>query len=259
MRKRITIFIMLSALITGLGAGCSFDSKNITLKNPKPNSVVSLPFKIEGKARVFEGTVNFRLKDSDNQIIYEGFTTAKMPEVDKHGPYEAQINYLLKAPATKNITLDVFSISAKDGTLENMISVPLVINIPEVYEADIYFNNTNLDPEITCTKVFPVKRIIPMTPIVATDTLNALLNGVSPEESRQGYFTNINLGTKLNDLKINGETVTVDFNEILGINVGGSCRVSSIRAQIEETIKQFSGIKNVLISINGETEEALQP
>jgi spore germination protein GerM len=41
--------------------------------------------------------------------------------------------------------------------------------------------------------------------------------------------------------------------------VGGSCRVSGIRNQIIQTLKQFPTIKNVVISVEGNSEEALQP
>ena len=51
----------------------------------------------------------------------------------------------------------------------------------------------------------------------------------------------------------------VDFDEQLEFQVGGSCRVSAIRAQIIQTIKQFSTVKDVIISINGRTEDILQP
>jgi spore germination protein GerM len=51
----------------------------------------------------------------------------------------------------------------------------------------------------------------------------------------------------------------VDFDERLGFQVGGSCRVSAIRAQITETLMQFSTVKSVVVSINGRTEDVLQP
>jgi spore germination protein GerM len=50
-----------------------------------------------------------------------------------------------------------------------------------------------------------------------------------------------------------------DFNERLEYQVGGSCRVSAIRAQISETLKQFPTIKDVIILINGRKEDVLQP
>jgi len=41
--------------------------------------------------------------------------------------------------------------------------------------------------------------------------------------------------------------------------VAGSCRVGAIRAQIEETLKQFPTVQNVIISVNGNTENILEP
>jgi len=50
-----------------------------------------------------------------------------------------------------------------------------------------------------------------------------------------------------------------DFDEQLEFQVGGSCRVSAIRAEITQTLKQFSTVKEVVISIDGRTEDILQP
>jgi len=41
--------------------------------------------------------------------------------------------------------------------------------------------------------------------------------------------------------------------------MGGSCRVSAIRSQITQNLLQFPTIKNVIISVNGRTEDILQP
>jgi spore germination protein GerM len=51
----------------------------------------------------------------------------------------------------------------------------------------------------------------------------------------------------------------VDFDEQLNYQVGGSCRVMAIRAQIEQTLKQFSTVDSVIISVNGQTEGILEP
>ncbi|MBU3925210.1 GerMN domain-containing protein, partial [Patescibacteria group bacterium] len=51
----------------------------------------------------------------------------------------------------------------------------------------------------------------------------------------------------------------VDFDERLEFQAGGSCRVAAIRAEITETLKQFPTVNNVVISINGRTEDILQP
>ncbi|PIP22172.1 MAG: hypothetical protein COX38_02115, partial [Candidatus Nealsonbacteria bacterium CG23_combo_of_CG06-09_8_20_14_all_39_25] len=48
-------------------------------------------------------------------------------------------------------------------------------------------------------------------------------------------------------------------DEQLEFQVGGSCKVSAIRAQITQTLKQFPTVDEVVISINGRTEDILQP
>ena len=123
----------------------------------------------------------------------------------------------------------------------------------------VFFNNNNLDPEFSCNKVFPVEREVAKTQAIARVALEELLKGVNEEEKNQGYFTNINPNVTIQSLKIENGIAYVDFNEQLEFQVGGSCRVSAIRAQITQTLKQFSTIKDVIISINGRKEDILQP
>ena len=63
----------------------------------------------------------------------------------------------------------------------------------------------------------------------------------------------------VNSLIVKDDIVKVDFDEQLGYQIGGSCRVMAIRSQIMGTLVQFSEINNVIISINGRTEDILQP
>lgn len=123
----------------------------------------------------------------------------------------------------------------------------------------IYFNNGKLDPEISCNKVFPVIREIPKTTAIARATLEELLKGLTQSEKDEGFFSNINNGVKVQKLTIENGVAKVDFDEQLQFQVGGSCRVAAIRAQITETLKQFPTVKSVIISINGRTEDILQP
>ena len=51
----------------------------------------------------------------------------------------------------------------------------------------------------------------------------------------------------------------VDFDKTLEQGVGGSCRVTAIRAQIEKTLQQFLEIDEVVISIDGRAGDILQP
>jgi len=129
----------------------------------------------------------------------------------------------------------------------------------ELMTVKAYFNNSNMDPEVSCNKVFPVERSIPKTQAVARAALEELLKGVTDAEKNAGFFTSINPGVKIQSLTIENGIAKADFDEQLEFQVGGSCRVSSIRAEITETLKQFPAVDSVIISINGRTEDILQP
>jgi len=123
----------------------------------------------------------------------------------------------------------------------------------------VFFNNNKMDPEFSCNKVFPVERSVLKSGELEREALAELLIGPTQNEVMEGFFTSINSGVKINNISINGQTIRVDFDERLEEATGGSCRVAAIRAQITQTLKQFSGIKNVIISIDGRTEDILQP
>jgi spore germination protein GerM len=130
---------------------------------------------------------------------------------------------------------------------------------PEKITVKAFFNNSLMDPEISCNKVFPVERQVDKTQAVARAALEELLKGVSKEEQESGFYTSLNLGVRINKLTIEGGVARVDFDKQMEFEMGGSCRVSAIRAQITETLKQFPSVQSVIISVEGRTEDILQP
>ena len=129
----------------------------------------------------------------------------------------------------------------------------------EMTEVQVFFNNSKFDPEASCNIVFPVKREIQKTEAVGRAALEQLLAGPTQEEKDAGYFTSINPGVKIQKLTIVDGTAKVDFDAQLEFQVGGACRVSAIRSEITQTLKQFPTVKEVVISIDGRTEDILQP
>ncbi len=124
----------------------------------------------------------------------------------------------------------------------------------------VYFGNANLNKEmLDCGLVYPVERQVVKTPAVARAALLELLAGPTLAESNGGYFTSINPGVKLNYIGIVGDVARVDFDKKMDESMGGSCRVTAIRAQITRTLMQFPTVKSVVISVDGNSEEALQP
>ncbi len=131
---------------------------------------------------------------------------------------------------------------------------------PETMTIKVFFGNSKLDPEILdCSKNFSVERTIPKTLAVGRAALEELLAGPTESEKTDGYLTSINPDVKIQSLTIEDGVAKVDFNEQLEFQVGGSCRVAAIASQIRETLKQFPTVNDVIISIDGRTEDILQP
>ena len=123
----------------------------------------------------------------------------------------------------------------------------------------VYFMNNTLDPQVTCEKVFPVVRSVSATQAVGRAALTELLGGPTEAERTAGYSTTIPTGVRIQSLTIQDGIARVDFDATLERSVGGSCRVSAIRQQITETLKQFPTVQSVIISIDGRTQDILQP
>ncbi|MGM0482593.1 MAG: GerMN domain-containing protein, partial [Patescibacteria group bacterium] len=89
--------------------------------------------------------------------------------------------------------------------------------------------------------------------------LEELLAGPTEEEEDQGYSTAINEGVEILDFSIQEGTAQVDFSSELNEDVAGSATVLAIRGQIENTLRQFDPVDNVVIMVEGEEEGVLQP
>ncbi len=145
-----------------------------------------------------------------------------------------------------------------------ILAVSLIIILvdkkTETITTNIFLGNLEKNPQVQdCKLVFPVQRQIKKTVQIARVTLEELLNGPTAEEKTQGYFSGINSGVEINSISLQDKTIRVDFDERLEEAIGGSCKVAFIRSQIVETLRQFLTIDEVIISINGRTEDILQP
>ncbi|MEW5805549.1 MAG: GerMN domain-containing protein [Patescibacteria group bacterium] len=143
---------------------------------------------------------------------------------------------------------------------QNKANAPADLGPDNQIAVKVYFGNSFLNPEAQdCSLVYPVERKIAKTQAVGRTALEELLKGPTEAEKQAGYFTSINSGVQIQDLVIEDGIAKADFNDRLEFQVGGSCRVQAIRAEITETLKQFPTVSQVIISINKETELILQP
>lgn len=244
-----------------------YNNDVLQIYTPLSGSLVSSPLIIKGLAPsswFFEASFPIKLLDENGKEIGNGIASAKTDWMvaNKLLPFVATINFIVPTKSLNGGTL-IFSADNPSGLPQNDKSISMPVKFSPTQDTtliNIYFSNSRLNPNIQdCSLVFPVERLITKTPAVGQKAIELLLAGVDDLEKTAEYSTAINPGVKLNSLKITNGVAYADFSEDLEKNVGGSCRVGLIRAQIIQTLKQFSTVQNVVISINGNTEDILQP
>lgn len=225
----------------------------IILTSPKNGDLVDSPILVTGQARAFENQFMVQMQDESGKVVYQ---TGVMSDGGGNGEWG---NYRLYIPvppgAGQNFKVEALEYSAKgDGTLAGYGSADVKLKSTETSTVNVAFV---VSTDCVTTKMFP--RTIVKTQSVGLVGLYELLKGPTQSEKAQGANALIPEETKLNSLRLSGTTAYADFNYALDAGVGGSCRVQAIRAEIENTLKQFPTIKDVVISINGRTEDILQP
>lgn len=228
---------------------------NILVYEPRPNDEVGLPLIIRGEARVFESSFTYRVKDKDGSVLVEASGMAASPDAGQFGPFEVRTSY--PQPGFSEGTLEVFEYSAKDGSEVNGVSVPIRFKKVDAIVVKVYFRNRDQGKD--CSQVTAVDRRIERTLTPARRAIEELLAGPRGAEILAGQTTAINSGATVRSVTIQNGVARADFDSMLEAGVGGSCRVQAIRAQIAATLKQFAGVETVIVSVNGRTEDALQP
>ncbi|MEK7167992.1 MAG: GerMN domain-containing protein [Patescibacteria group bacterium] len=125
-----------------------------------------------------------------------------------------------------------------------------------------YYSNIKKDPDIVdCSRVYPLEREVEKKyEQMEINTVKGLLFSLTEAEKAAGWVSSVPAGVTLKSIKIDGNTAVVDFGSALS-EAAGSCTVISIRSQIENTMKQFKYVKDVVICIEGDCkqDQILQP
>jgi hypothetical protein len=237
----------------------------IKVTQPRAGETISSPLIIKGEARgfwFFEASFPVKLIDANGQILGAGVAQAQGDWMtEDFVPFQAELKYVSSEAGHGRLILmrdNPSGLPANDDSLA--IPVAYLANA-EKMKVKVYFQNAELDAatDYDCGKVIAVEREIVKTEAVARAALEELLQGPTATEKDLGFTTTLNAGIKIQKLTIENGVAKVDFDEQLEKGVGGSCWVMAIRAQINETLKQFTTIKSVIISIDGRTEDILQP
>lgn len=94
------------------------------MTSPAPGAEVRSPLRVQGRARVFEGNLQVQVRDARGKIIGNGFTTA-VPGAPGWGEFSYTVTF--SVTGTQPGLIEAFSTSPKDGTVDNMVSVPVIL------------------------------------------------------------------------------------------------------------------------------------
>jgi hypothetical protein len=179
---------------------------------------------------------------------------------EKDGYYIIAIykDYVGDVP-TPIITLkDVYKKVVESFTLNTPSKTPSVSQ--EMSILKVYFGVMNDYSGCRIDSSSLVYRFVPKTTAIARASMNELLKGPTELEKAKHLWTGINSGVKLNLLSFGGITAYVDFylppNSTFNVSNKGTCGVSMVKKQIENTLKQFPNVKNILITVNGRPMES---
>jgi hypothetical protein len=234
----------------------------LRVSRPQPEETLVSPVEIVGEAQggwYFEATFPVRMMDESGVEVGRGYAEAEGDWMtDEFVPFRSTL-YFDPGEATRGKL--VLEKANPSGLPENAAAIEIPVHFNKEGKSvtvKVFFGRSG-EQSTDCGVVYGVDRQIASTLAVGRAALQELLKGPSPEETKEGYTTTLDPDTVISSLEIRGGTAYVEFGSELEQNVSGACRVTAMRAQITETLKQFSSVQDVVISVEGRTEDILQP
>jgi hypothetical protein len=255
------ILIVAATLIVLAALYCVFFNKTkdshddlIRVSLPLKNQIVKSPLTVTGEARgtwYFEATFPIKLLDSNGNVLVQSHGQAQGGWMtNEFVPFTAQLNFAAPMTETGSLVLEKDNPS---GLPEHDDSIIIPVRF-EVQKRDIklYYYNSSKDQGpggAQCSRngLESVVRQIPISITPIQDAINLLIKGqLTKEEKDRGLTTEYPLsGVELTGASLNNGILTLEFKDPQNKTSGGSCRVEVLRLQMEETAKQFSGVKSV--------------
>ncbi len=118
----------------------------------------------------------------------------------------------------------------------------------------LYFVNVSDENKITLQGI---TRPVYYDDSPLTETLSALISGLTSSELNKGLLSLIPLGTKIQGISVSNMTATINFNETLSFNNFGKEGLEAELKQIIYTATEFSTVDKVQILIDGKKKQFL--
>lgn len=96
--------------------------ETLEVASPAPLQKISSPVSVTGKSNFFEANTRIRIKDIAGNVLADTFTTAE--GWTKLYPFSKEVTYA--KPSVNYGLVEVFGESAKDGSEQNKITIPVV-------------------------------------------------------------------------------------------------------------------------------------
>ncbi len=130
--------------------------KNLSIKEGRE---ITAPLIVEGEAKgawFFEASFPIKITDEQGNVLGSSFVQAK-------GDWMTENFVLFKGEVTyaSKTRIKGFLVLAKDNPsglpqYDRQIKIPVILSPAGYTKINVYFNNSKMDPEASCNKVFPV-------------------------------------------------------------------------------------------------------
>ena len=116
-----------SQLVIEIGGDPRATSERIAVTAPKPGAIANsgADLTVTGSARVFEANVVWRVLDSTGKVVANGHFLASLGSSAMWGTFNTRIP--MPANVRGNLTLEVYEASAKDGSAQGVVQIPLAV------------------------------------------------------------------------------------------------------------------------------------
>jgi len=236
--------IALTADLRSVPAGMICGEQNaICIASSTQNILLTNPITVTGTAVAFENQFSWELDDAKGGRMEQGSVVTKAPDAGQPGDFQIRAFYA-DVPSVATGTLVLYEASAKDGRPIHALRIP--VRLPTSTQFAHLYLAKNVDGNCLAVQESDVPIVKTSLPIEAS--LQRLLSIMQDEENEMHDLINrIPNGTTLIGLAVSHGTAKAVFSPEL--DSGDACRTKLAHAQIEATLKQFSSVNNVVISI----------
>ncbi len=230
--------------------------KDVVLENPVEDAVVSGAFiDVSGRAKVAGGALRVTVRDEAGTTLADENVTVAAAPGEEYGRFATTLAFA--GTVTGKGTVEI---SRAGGGADRIVRTVHFGAGDDQVTLKAYFRNAGMSAGNDCTLVYPVERRASSKTAIYRAAIEELLKGPSAEEKSGGYATALPSNAALKSVAADADgVVTADFSDGIERGVSGECRTSGIRAQIVATLRQFPEVRDVIITVNGASEDVLMP